>query len=431
MKYFLSSNLKVLRRNLATYLPTTLFLTAGMIVLFVIFCGAFSFFDDLHDRMKNVRGMDITIIHNWSRYHERPALGELFRPTQKNVYIPDEDSVLMPSDLALIAERLGDRVQFKAASLIRFSIKPEEEWYNFQVAFLSDDFFEPFHNQMEGDFIMGSRRLLEVTAAFSTLGSPYYGRLLQFPFIYDSQREVFTDLDGDGEIRMLCFEDAEGLDKFDLMPLISDRATGEAKEPCWEEYLFIPMKYYFDVYHPRDNAMMSLRASADDFDSLYELLALLNENHQGRMTYVFDETSSGFLRGIREQTEMAAVAVPVTLIFLFVVGMNFMGLQLMSIRRRQKDFAIQMACGARQVHLVSGALLLVLLTVTIAALLGAGLGAIIVDLLEVRLYNVFVTVKWISILPVLGLGWLIGGLSCLPTLVRLGRLSPVDILTNL
>jgi hypothetical protein len=431
MRYFLKSNLTILRRNWATYLPTALFLTAGMTVLFVILCGVFSFRDDLRDRLNNVGDMDIRIIHEWWLYHESPAHAEYIQAfimdsPQKNRFIPNENSVLTPSDLAMIKERFGDRVSFKASLFKGAYFGTDGEYARVYTAFLSDDFFIPFQKQMEGDFIVTSRYLLDYIIAAST-PEKSERHPQQFPFFYDPERDLFTDLDGNGEIKILLFEDAEHLNAFDLLPFISESATGVAREPRWDDYLFIPMKYYFDVYWPGDNPNMTLRAGAEDFNDLYEVLAILNANHKGRVTYAFEETASVFLRGVREQTEMIAVVIPVTLLLMLVISMNFMGLQLMSVRRRRRDFAIQMTCGAGRRHIQGGALLLVMLTVTAAAVLAIVLGAVAVRMLDVRLYNVFVTVKWVSILPVLGFGWLIGALSCLPALVRLSKMSPVDI----
>jgi hypothetical protein len=434
MRYFLKSNLTILLRNWATYLPTALFLTAGMTVLFAVLCGVFSFHDDLRDRMRNVRGMDIRIEHHWQMYNQAPPRDNYMQEfginlPLKNRYIPDENSVLILSDLTLIEERSGGRADFKASLITGIYSWSNGESYSCQTTFLSNDYFAPFRDQMQGDFIVGSRRLLEYAAVSSTPGSSYR-RLPRFPFIYDPVRGFFTDLDGNGEIRTLAFEDAERLDEFDLLPFIHEAATEEAREPRWDTYLLVPMKYYFDVYWPGDNPNMTLRASAEDFNDLYEVLAILNANHKGRVTYVFEETASVFLRGVREQTEMIAVVIPATLLLMLVISMNFMGLQLMSVRRRRRDFAIQMTCGAGRRHIQGGALLLVMLTVTAAALLAIVLGSVAVRMLDVRLYNVFVTVKWVSVLPVLGFGWLIGALSCLPTLVRLSKMSPVDIFSE-
>ena len=435
MSYFLRSNLTVIRRNLSTYLPTMLFLTAGMTVLFAVLCGVFSFYDDMNDRLGNIKGMDFTVQNDWYLYNEAaPYSHAEFKPVfidnvlQRSAHSVDKNAFLMLSDFDLIKERLGDRVSVKASYMMEFSLRIENGRWEYDVIFLSDDYFEPFRAQVDGEFIMTSRSMLDFIIDASTPGSVDFGIMNRFPFLYEPERGVFLDTIRNTEVKVLLFEDAENTERFDVSPLIRDTAVGADKEPKWHKYVFIPFKYLYDIYQPKDSDLMRLRISAEEINDLYESLSILNMNHEGRISYTFDETSEKFLRAVSEQVEMIAVVIPMTLLVMLVIGMNFMGLQLMSVRRRQRDIAIQMTCGAGRAHIYGGVVLLVLLTVTAAALLAVVLGAIAVHVLEIRLYNVFVTVKWLAALPVLGFGWLIGVLSCLPTMLRLSRLSPVDIL---
>ena len=437
MRYFIGSNLATLRRNLGVYLPTALFLSAGMAVLFFVLCGVLSFYNDLEDRLKNVNGTDITIVNNWTFYHRIPSREEFFKifnttsklPPPKGYFVPDEDAFLMPSDFDLIREAYGDRVSFRASIVFGHSVTVGEEQYTFKLAFLSDDFFAPFRNQVEGDVVMGSQRLLEGVAAMTTPSSDDFGKIRQFPLLFDPERGVFTDLDGHSEIRTLAFEDTQNLGDFNTLSLVPDQAVGKLRELDWDEYLFVPMKYYFDVFWPGD--YMVVHMSAVDWNDLYGVLALLNRNHNGRNAYVFDKTASGFLRAVSEQADIVAIITPSALLALLVIGMNFMGLQIRFVQRKQRDFAIQIACGAGRRHIVGGALFLALLTVTSAAVIGVAAGAVAMRVLEMRLYNVFVTFKLLAVPIILAYGWLIGIASCLPTLSTLMKATPVGVLAEL
>jgi ABC-type antimicrobial peptide transport system permease subunit len=430
VRYFLRSNFIVFLRNRVTYLPTMVFMTIGLVILFAVMCGVFSFFDDLNDRLKNASRQDIVINHQWALYHDSPPVEDqlsfLMSPRRKNVFPVDEDAVLMPSDLVAIRERFGNSVSFKAAFHSNYV---SDINVPFKMVFLSDAYMEPFLRQKEGDFIVTSRRVFE---HFVSLLKPNSNNLIprHFPFLYDAEREVFTDLDGSGEIGVLFIEDALYLDEFDLFPVTEEHVAGEAREPTWDEYLFIPFKYYFDFYYPADNSKISLRAGADDFNDLYELLNLLNQTHKGKVTYGFIETSAVFLRGVSEQAELVAIVIPVTLIMLFIIGLNFTGLQMLSVKRRLRDFAIQTTCGAGRGAVVGGTLFLTMLTVTGAAVLASFGGVIAVELLDIRLYNVYVTVNLRAIISVFGFAWIVGLLSCAPSLVRLVRFTPVEILTE-
>jgi hypothetical protein len=433
MRYFLCSNLRVFLRNRATYLPTLLFMTIGMTVLFAVLCGVFSFLSDLNHRLRNAHEMDVLIESEWFTYHEQADYEDVIAfmntPLEKNAVPVDDDAILKPSDLELVKERFGDSVDLKASMTGSMTSYMGED---IKLLFLSDDYMEPFMRQRKGDFVVTSKRLFELFSSAASNSADRDSALRKFPFYYNSERQVFTDLDGNGEIGVLFFEGALYLDDFDfeVVQQLYPYEFGQTEEPTWDQYFFIPMKYSFDVYSLADNGTMKLRAGADDFNDLYELLNLLNQNHNGKVIYGLTDTAAVFLRAVREQTEMAAVAIPVTLILLLIVGLNFCGLQLMSVKRRQRDLAIQTACGARRGAIVGSALFLTLLTVTAAALIAIVGGTVAVQLLAVRLSNVFVTVKWSAVASIFGFAWLVGLVSCIPSIIRLAKLSPAEILSE-
>ena len=437
MRYFLTANLTALRRNLTTYLPTAGFLAAGMAVLFFALSGMFSFFDDLNDRLRNVEGTDLTVSDAWNSDKKglsQNDFGFYFpyksgMPSKKGQIIPDEDAFVMPLDFERVTELYGDKVRMKASTWRSFRTEYNGEEYEFTIAYVSDDYFRPFRGQMDGDFIIGPRRILDFIAAASTPGSEVCGKLRQFPLLYDTARSVFTDLDGEGVIRQLFTEDVKNLGSFDTKSFVHESAVGEDREVDINSYVFIPMKYYFDVYWPGDS--ITLRLNAKDWNDLYGVLAVLNQNHKGHVVYTFSETVSMFLGAVREQSRMVEVALPATLLVLVVVGMNFMGLQMRSVARRRRDFAIQMAYGAGKGHIMGGAFFLAMLTVTAAAVAAIILGALAVRAADIRLFNVFVTVKWKAAFVILGYAWLLGTLSCLPTQYRLSKATPVSVLAEL
>jgi ABC-type antimicrobial peptide transport system permease subunit len=408
-------------------------MTVGIAILFAVLCGVFSYLDDLNVKLKNAREMDVLIETEWWTYHEQPTMEDVFAfaesPLEKGAISVDDEAVLKPSDLELIKEKFGGSITYKAA-MTGSTFGVGENPYHF--LFLSDDYLEPFLRQKNGDFVVTSKRLFEYFSSITVKGSEKRDGLRKFPFHYNPERQVFTDLDGNGEVGVLFFEDALYLDdfEFEMLQELFPFPLGDYEEPDWDDYFFIPIKYSFDVYSPADNMVMKLRAGADNFDDLYELINLLNQNHNGKVTYGFVDTEAMFLRQVREQREMVSVAIPATLILLLIVGLNFAGLQLMSVKRRQRDLAIQTACGARRGSIVGGALFLTMLTVTVAALLAWVGGTIVVNLLDVELYNVTVTTKWAAVASIFGFAWLVGLASCVPSIVRLTKLSPVEILTE-
>ncbi|MCL2030269.1 MAG: hypothetical protein FWG93_01860 [Oscillospiraceae bacterium] len=422
MRYFWNTAVKTITRALPVYLPPALLMAAGFAVVYVLFSGVFSYRDHIKQSIGAVDLSDVVVTASFSG----SADGAMNSPRIKGLYTPGPEAILTPEDLEYIGEAFAGRIRLRYIfGFVQGTI----------TNYITPDYLDLIGNfAPEGDdwLLCGRDEIESIRALLLLAPNDEIGFARSFPFDYDEERGVFTPIGGGNEITVYAIEDVD-FSGVDLSHLDGNAYDDRFPDRPYRHMVFIPIKHYFDVYRPTDRWYRQdrqMQVSAADPQALSDLFIYLNTAHQGEVLYSGKSHIAEYLQKINEEMRMLAVIAPVTVLVSVIILINFMGLQMLSVKRRKYALAVQMACGAPRASVLGGLLAASAITMLASAVLALGLGYAYLARFKPMLAEAAMTARAEAAAILFGAALLAAVLANLPALVRAARMSPAEILTE-
>lgn len=417
MMYSVGTAMRNLRRNAGVYLPVV-FLTAICVsVICFLLSGLMSFISHHKSVLLKPEASDYFIIVD--PLYDAPKFEIKGRKEAGNA----DRAPVTEADLHYLETECGDiRVKLKVEYLHRIYL--ENGLFETNVYYLSDNYFE--EAGVEPCVIIADE-VLEILKALPEEGWEEY--LRQFKCDYDAATDTFVSFKGNrfpilrasqfdmGKLDMTNFYERSTDEEYDVARFAKERG------------IFVPIQALYDSYI--DGTTLSLRILSDgDPSGAARALKYLTAEHWDAYSYSLNTTSELILSEIYEQRQALTVLLPGTALLLIVVGVSFLGIQIIQFERNKRGLAVSMTLGATPSGLALETVIKAVVPPLIGGAAGCAIASIIMGQLKLTLLQAKLTPSFASIAASLMLCALLGVLSCLPTIRRLKKLSPISVLKD-
>lgn len=416
MMYSVGTAMRNLRRNAGVYLPVV-FLTAICVsVICFLLSGLMSFISHHKSVLLKPEASDYLItmlsLENSSSFAEQ---------NRRVPYDPGQMPV-SEADLRYLESSCGD-IRVKLMAEYSQTLYLESGKYDIAVYYLSDDYFEEAGVE---PCVIVADEVLEILKALPEEGWEDY--LKQFKCDYDAATDTFVSFKGNrfpilqasqfdmGKLDMTSFNVRSMNKEYDVSRFAKERG------------IFVPIQALYDCYI---DDFLSLRIITDgDPSGAARALKYLTAEHWDAYSYSLSTTSELILSEIYEQRQALTVLLPGTALLLIVVGVSFLGIQIIQFERNKRGLAVSMTLGATPSGLALETVIKAVVPPLIGGAAGCAIASIIMDQLKLTLLQAKLTPSFASIAASLLFCALLGVLSCLPTIRRLKKLSPISVLKD-
>lgn len=420
---------KGIKRNFFSYIRVILLTLSCTTVICILLSAIFSFLDHYGKILLNSDVSYITVSVTDPEYMGFGVMSH-YQPMTRGIPQTLENAILTMDDINYIDQNFGKKIGLKVVSSgAGYAVNREngaEDEYMFSVYYVTDAYYKDIG--IDPCIIIPSR----IRAALVSQNAVDYSQESVFFCEYDSEKQRFVTL-----VNRTAYDDVltETIDlkMFDDFGFTSE-VFWDGDEYVKDDYLLrkaiiMPISILYDCYQENFRFNTKIRIQSNgNMKETSETLKYLNQSHDGKYIYSFEPTAFQLRYEIEEQQKSVFLLIPGLALLLVVVGISFLGIQIIQFEQRKRGLAIASALGATNRHLSIEALV----KGCIPPLLGGVISCILTQYVllnfKIKLLDVIFKPSLPAMFITLFLCLLLGVLSTLPTLIKLYRLSPVEVL---
>lgn len=436
MLYSIKISIKSAIRNISNYLPTIIFMSIGCTIIYIVLTGYFSFYNEYKEILSKDELEYIRVVPEYmgeSKYF-------LTDGTRNDTNELNEYCVILPEDISYLEENYKDDFTLKVDSWLYTEVYNNQETAdNLFSLYMSEGYVREFRerNNIEGDFVICSQNVIDKIQSAKDDNRNNDGEFslqLKFPLAYDEERDIFIGKSNSQELKIHRIEKLNDIGDIDKEPInyIFGVENENLEKDILENMIIIPINYYYDVYDTKDNlSVININLNpVKNPSKIGDALTDLKIRHNYIYNYSMTDAVYLLLAQIREYVEIFKMLVPALIILMFVVTISFLGIQLIILDRQRRNISIQLMCGATKSKIIIPLLIRSCMITVIGGVIGIFSGIVLTNKLDIVLYKKTVTPTMEAWILTLLFSIILGIIAALPSMNRIHKLEPMEILRS-